>query len=165
MAGKSKYSDEQRAQVYVVLRANDNNVKRTARESGVPENTVRRWRDEWANGINIPSDEAVQVEANGFVERAEEVRDFALNQLVLKIPDPKTKASELITIVGVLDDKISRARGIDRDRNLNVKFSLPSPEEIQELMGGFVQAAIAKASDNDDIIDGILVEETKSLPA
>jgi hypothetical protein len=36
----------QRQAVIEALIANDGNVKRTVRETGVPETTVRRWRDE-----------------------------------------------------------------------------------------------------------------------
>ena len=45
MAGRAKYTEEDRAKVFVLLRTNDGNVKRTSREAGVPENTVRRLLD------------------------------------------------------------------------------------------------------------------------
>lgn len=156
MAGRSKYAETDRAKVYVNLRANDNNVKRTARETGVPENTVRRWRDEWANGLNIPEATVVRAEADNFVGQAERIRDYALATLENKIPD--AKPSELITIVGVLDDKITRARGIDRDRNLHVHHHLPSPEEIRMMMGGFVQGAVRAATESDEIEDAVVLE-------
>jgi len=35
------------AAVHNALTRNQDNVKRTARETGVPENTVRRWRNHW----------------------------------------------------------------------------------------------------------------------
>jgi hypothetical protein len=40
------YSKGERACVFLSLAANRGNVKRTARETGVPESTVRLWRNE-----------------------------------------------------------------------------------------------------------------------
>lgn len=162
MAGRSKYTDKERAQVYVTLKANSDNVKRTVRDTGIPENTVRRWRDEWRNGINVPDVSTIVAETDKFVTVAERIRDDALGELDIRIKSGQVRTSELITVVGVLDDKISRARGIDRDRNLHVHHHLPSAEEIKEMMGGFVKQAIGDAHDAD-IIEGQIVGR-KALP-
>jgi transcriptional regulator of acetoin/glycerol metabolism len=41
------YPEAAKAEVRGVLEAHGGNVKRTARETGVPVTTVRQWRDEW----------------------------------------------------------------------------------------------------------------------
>ena len=64
MAGKSQYSDSDKARVYTTLLANEGNVKRSSRETGVPEATVRRWKNEFEE--NPPPVEVV----------AEAVADF-----------------------------------------------------------------------------------------
>lgn len=42
---KRSYSDDDRAMALAMLAANGNNLKRLARDAGVPESTLRCWRD------------------------------------------------------------------------------------------------------------------------
>ena len=159
MAGRSKYTEGQRAQVYVTLAANNQNVKRTSRELGVPVSTVRDMKRSF-DMDGPPLKEHVDVAAGEFLKAAEEARDFALGTLIIKIPD--AKPSELITIIGVLDDKIARARGL-ADRTVEHRHTLPSPDEIREAMTGVVQGAIeASKQREEDIIDAEI--EQPALP-
>ncbi len=156
MAGRAKYTDADKARVYVALQANEGNVKRTAREIGLPENTVRRWRDDWARNGAPPTEEVAQA-LGDFIGEAVLVRDFAITTLKKKIPD--AKPSELITIIGVLDDKITRARGLATNRTEHV-HTLPAAEEIRELMAGFVRGALQAAElRQGEIVDAEIVEQ------
>lgn len=169
MAGRATYSDADKARVYVVLTANDGNVKRTSREAGVPENTVRRWRDEWEKN-GPPATEEVEQAVSEFTTQATTVRDLAVDVMEKKLKllqqDPdKAKLAELSTVVGVLDDKIRRASGLDEGNRVDHHHHLPAADEIRELMTGFVQGAIAAAERRTlEIVDAEF-EEQPALPS
>ena len=163
MAGRAKYSDNDRARVANALAINDGNIKRTARETGVPENTVRDWKRSWEKG-GVPAtvEEARTVELSRFVEDASRIRDVALRRLEEVIPH-SDKVRELATVVGILDDKIARARGIDRngsDRQIGVHINV-TPEQLGSALSSWAEkAASESAQRRADIIevDSTLVE-------
>jgi transposase-like protein len=157
MTGRATYTETDKARVYVVLRANDGNVKRTSRETGVPENTVRRWRDEFLE--KPPNTELVEVAAGEFVDDASRVRNLALRRIETLIPE-STKISELNVTVGILTDKIDRARGLTD--KVSHEHHLPGADEIRELMQGFVEAGRELARNREyEIVDA----EVLALPA
>lgn len=134
---RATYTGADKAQVYVVLTTNEGNVKRTARDTGVPENTVRRWKKEWAEN-GPPSTEEVERAVGEFLDEAVEVRGMALEVVRLKlellVKDPESaKVGELTTLIGVLDDKITRASGLATSRTEHV-HRLPSGEELREAL-------------------------------
>ena len=134
---RATYTPEDKARVYVTLTTNDGNIKRTARDMGVPENTIRRWRDEWAKN-GPPELEQVERAVGEFLDEAVELRGLALQalrrkvDLLLKDPD-KVKVAELTTLMGVLDDKITRAQGLATGRVEHV-HTLPPADEIREAL-------------------------------
>lgn len=142
MAGRATYSDADKAKVYVALTANDGNVKRTARETGVAESTVRNWKREFEK--NPPSQELVETEVKtgDYVADLESARDEALIELRKKIPT--MTGSQLGVVYGILEDKLTRARGLATERTEHV-HTLPSPEELalagQMLAKGAIEAA------------------------
>src|SRR5258708_4679542 len=101
----------------------------------IPENTIRRWREEWNSGT---TPRGVEVAAGDFLEEAITSRDLALRTLKVKIPD--AKPSELVSIIGMLDDKITRAKGLASSKVEHV-HTLPSAEEVKEALSGFISAA------------------------
>lgn len=150
------YTDADRARVYVVLTTNEGNVKRTARETGVPENTVRRWKKEWQQN-GPPSLDDVEEAAGDFLAEAERVRWKALMALDGKIE--QAKPSELITVIGVLDDKIARAKGLAVGKVEHV-HTLPSPDEIRQTLGAALAGVLQAAKERqEEIIDAELVEQ------
>lgn len=159
------YTDEDKARGFLALTVHDGNLKRAARETGLPESTLRRWREEWAQGVPTPViDGAVEL-AEGFVNDAERVRDAALREIERKIPE--AKPSELITIVGVLDDKITRARGLATSRTA-VQHELPPPEQIRDALVAAMQGALEASRERQAVIvDAEVVVEPaqKALPA
>jgi len=169
VAARATYSDEDRARAYVVLTANDGNVKRTAREAQIPENTLRRWRDEWAKN-GPPSVEEVAEAASAFVDEAQEIRGMALDvirqKLILLKQDAKgAKIAELTTLVGVLTDKLDRAAGLDKGNRVDHYHHLPAPEELRALMTEYVDGSIKLAERRAaEIIDADIVEQAALPP-
>src|SRR6266853_888177 len=116
MAGRSTYTEADKAKVYVFLTANGGNVKRAARESGYPENTVRRWRNEFR--INPPdtSSAVVTSAADSFLVEMDEVRVLALAEMKKKIKAGDAKLGELNAIFGTLTDKAHAILGLATSR-------------------------------------------------
>lgn len=156
MAGKSQHSEDDKARVFVCLRANQGNVKRTARDTGINPATVRRWKIAWeANEDSVPDVSLVAVEATNFVAEAERVRDKALSELERKIPSATPSA--LVAMVGMLTDKVALVRGLATTR-VEHTHTLPAPEELQELVQGFVRGAITAAQERREELDGNVIE-------
>lgn len=168
MASPSRktYTDEDKAHVLFTLTTNDGNIKKTARETSVPEATIRRWRDEWdRKGVPEPILASATTEANGFIQEAEVVRSEALRILRAKLPT--AKPGELNAIVGTLDDKITRAKGLPTQR-VQHDHELPPPAEQRALMSALIIDAIADAARRQreiaDVIDAEIVEPAELPP-
>jgi transposase-like protein len=163
MAGVSKYTEADRAAVYFSLQITGGNIKRTAREAGYPESTVRGWKKDFAEN-GPPSAEAIEEVSSDFIKDGERIRNKALDRIEQVLDDPlsKPKLAELNTTVGVLTDKLNTARGLDVKR-VEHQHHLPDAEEARELMRGFASELIAMSASRDgEIIDAEIVE-TKSL--
>lgn len=164
MAGRATYDEAFKAQAFVALAANEGNLKRTARDLSVPVSTLRRWRDEWQRQESLPSVEAIDLAVGDFADKAESIRWKALVELERQLST--AKPGDLIKIVGILDDKITRARGL-ADRTVEHRHVLPSAEELHELVSGFAEATRQAALERaDDIIDAEVVEQAprRALP-
>lgn len=147
MAGRSTYSDEDKAAVLAVLAANGGNAKRTSRETGVPLGTLRYW----AKGKASPPAEVVQQQTDEFVSKAEKIRSMALSKLETAVESGEISARDLITVIGVLDDKITRASGLPTQRTEH-QHALPSREELQLVLGAAIGGMIDAAERRDDEI-------------
>lgn len=161
MAGRPSYTPEEKARAYVQLKANGDNLKRTARELDIPVNTLRRWRDEWKSS-GPPVDEEVSEAIDTFVNDAERVRNKALLMIEEKLPD--AKVGELNAVVGTLTDKLSVIKGLATSRTEH-RLALPSPEEMREALAPVLQQALAlSAMRQEEIIDAEIVEAPRALP-
>lgn len=155
MAGRTRYSDSDKARVANVLAMNDGNIKRTSRETGVPENTVRDWRNAWAkDGPPATVEQLRTAELDRYVEATSRVRDLALQRLEEVIPDTKS-ARELATTFGILDDKLTRAKGLPTSRQEQVGLSITmTPDALGTALSAWAeQAAIQSAQRRADIIE------------
>lgn len=144
MAGKSQYDESSRARVYTTLLANEGNVKRTARELAIPESTVRSMKKSFES--NPPSVDALEAAVADFVTTAKEVRGLALQRIKerLESADKKEQGTlpQLSTVLGVLDDKITRVEGPTSRTQVDHIHHLPSAEEARALMGQLLESAI-----------------------
>jgi transposase-like protein len=165
-SGARRFTNEDKARAYVTLAANEGNIKRTARETDIPPATLRRWRAQWERE-GPPSQEETEQAAGDFVSTMSSVRDKALALLEKRIDSGDINAAQLITAVGVLDDKITRAQGLP-DRRVEHP-NLPPPEQIAELLGTAVSKAIQMAENRErelEIIeDAEVIERRPALPS
>lgn len=157
MAGRPRASEADRAKAYVALEANNGSVKAASRDTGFPESTVRRWRDQFKTQ-GPPNMESVEAAIGDFSKDADRVRGKALAALEQQIDSGQAKARELITIVGVLDDKVTRARGLATSRTEHT-LALPSADDLRAVLGPAVQAALDAAQRRESEIEGFIVEE------
>ena len=162
---KARWSDEDKAAAYVAWISNDKNIRQTARETGVAHTTLRYWVSEWRES-GPPDDVAslVPEKVEDFVTRASRIRNSAMDKLETLIPEAEIKQmGTLGTIVGIMDDKIRLASGLATKRTETV-HTLPSREDMRELMGGFVQGVVGAAEARaGEIIEGEIIEEQPEL--
>lgn len=163
MAGRASYSEQDKARVFLALTANDGNVKRTARETGVPETTVRNFKREFED--NPPSQELVQqeFETGDYVAELETLRKELSVALRRKIPD--MTGHQLAVSYGIIDDKLTRARGLATSRTEHV-HTLPSAEELalagQMLATGAIEAARQRQA---ELAESNVRREQPALPS
>jgi transposase-like protein len=163
MAGASKYTEADKAAVYVLLQVHAGNVKRTARESGYPESTVRQWKKDFSEK-GPPSADVVAEVSQDFIADAQRIRNKALLRAEEMVDDrsKSMRLAELTALSGMLTDKLNTAQGLDV-RRVEHQHHLPDAEEARELMRGFASELIAMSASRDgEIIDAEIVE-TKSL--
>ena len=164
MAGRPVYTDTDKARAFTLLETNTGNVKRTARDLGMPISTLRRWRDEWDKDRMLPAAEDILVITGEFLVDAERVRDLSLTVIEAKLRKGEGTLAQVATVLGVLDDKIARAKGL-ADRVTEHKITLPSPSEIVEALSGMQAAAVQAARQRqEEIVDAEVVEQ-KALPS
>ena len=160
MSRRVEWTDEDRAAAYVVWIANERNTRRTSRDTGVPHGTLRHWVREW-NEAGPPENVMDQVEAQvyEFVSHASRVRETAMHKLEELIPQAEVKQlSAIATVVGIMDDKIRLATGLATKRTETV-HTLPSREDLAELMSGFADGLVMAAKDRSAEIIEAEVEE------
>jgi len=98
---RRRYTDEEKATFLAALDANDGNVKRTARDCGIPESTLRGWKK--SRGTN---DAVAELRPQKKGELADALEDIAW-KIIGVLPDKIDEASvrELATLLGVALDK------------------------------------------------------------
>jgi len=163
MAGRQQYTNEAKAAAFAQLEMNEGNVKRTARDLGLPISTLRRWRDEWEKGESLPAAEDLIQATGDFLQDAERVRNLALQKMEAKLLNGEGTVAQIATVMGILDDKIARAKGL-ADRVTEHKITLPSRDDIVAALSGLQQAAIEAAAERDEVIVEAELVEAKALP-
>lgn len=154
--GRRTYSDADRALVYAELAVNEGNVKRTARNLGVPVPTVRRWRDEWErNGVPETISAEIAVVASDFLTEARRVRDKLLARLEHLVDAESVGAREVVTAFGILSDKIRAYEALEQTQKVEHTIQLPSAEEMKELFQGMVSGVVSAAQDRAAAIEAV----------
>jgi len=106
MARRS-YSDEEKAETLALLKANGGNVKRTAREKGIPYKTVEAW----VRRGNLES------LAEGVQEQKEDELEVVLGRIALKAARraderiPKESAKVAMIALGIAIEKLQLLKG------------------------------------------------------
>jgi transposase-like protein len=142
------WTDEDKAATYVQWVASDKRVRETARITGVPTATVAYWAKQWEkDGPPEKLDDAIRKNAYEFVDHANRVRKQAMEKLEELLPEAEVKQlSAIATVVGIMDDKIRLAQGLATRRTETV-HTLPTKEEMKELMSGFADNLVGAAED------------------
>lgn len=162
MAGKSSYSEADKAVVYTTLLSNEGNVKRTARDTGVTETTVRRWKKEFETNPPSTDDVVVAQAVSDFITDAKRVRNKAVKEIERQIDAREFKGAALVTVVGVLDDKIARVENPVSKSQVDHVHHLPSADEVRALLGGLSRGAIESARERQsELVDAELTEQVE----
>ena len=164
---RREYSSEDKARAYVVLTSNEGNLKRTARDTGIPEPTIRRWRNEWESG-GPPSLASLEEAVTDMVAQAEKIQDLALQRIKERLESDDVKQQgtlpQLATVYGIVTDKLDRARGIGTTSTHEHKLTLPSPDEIRATLGALVENVQAgHVVREEEIEDAEIVDEPRAL--
>jgi len=152
---KNRYTDEDKAKGHLALQVNAGNVLRSSRDTGIPEATLRDWKKSWEkDGVPIEILEYAEQFASDFVEDATRVRDLALAELEKAIRSGDLKSEKLITVVGVLEDKIRLGKGLATSRHETVQ-KLPDASELREVLGGYIAETMRDAAQREDDINEV----------
>lgn len=169
------YTDLDRARVKTILEVNEGNVKRTSRETGVAEQTVRDWKKKWEReGVPEEVEAALPAVQQEFTDDAKRVRNKALLALERAIDAGEVKGRDLTVAVGVLTDKVRAIEGSSKPPS-ETGGAIPV-EQVRDLFRGLAagivdaaqqRAATISSAVDDDVIDGESVEQAEllALPA
>lgn len=109
---------------------------------------MRDWKRKWdAEGVPPELTDAQLVQAvDAFAENASRVRDKALARLE-EIVDVSDKPRDLATVIGILDDKITRAKGLPTSRTETLSVGIEgTPEQVQALFTNWAQKSVSDAA-------------------
>lgn len=149
---KRAFTDEHKAEVLVRLAANGGNVKRTARETSVAEQTIRDWKKQAERGQTPATVQAaIPAAADDFASKAETVRDLMLDELEAQVLNNELKGRDLIVGIGVLTEKSLLARGQATSRTETL-VAPPSPEEIGAAVQDYLDRALTAGQRRDEEI-------------
>lgn len=156
---RSYWTDADKARVWVCLEANEGNLKRTSDDTNIPRTTIRDFVKEWErNGGQPPASvmRIVRSAREDFVSRMEVARAMTMDRLIEIIPEIKN-AQQAATVIGILDDKITRAK------NVRIPSEAPEPaslEQVQDQVGQWLLGAVAKAASRRiDTVESTAVEQ------
>jgi len=145
---RTEWTDEDKAAAYVIWISNDKNIRATARQCGIGHTTIAYWVKQWEkDGPPERLDDKIRANAYEFVHHASTVRQKAMDKLEELIPEAEIKQlGTLATVVGIMDDKIRLAQGLATKRTETV-HTLPTKEEMKELMSGFADNLVSAAEE------------------
>lgn len=160
MASKRIYTDADRARVKAVLDANDGNVKRTARETGLPVMTVRTWKQKWERE-GLPAEVAAALPAaiEGEVEDLDRVRNKLLHIIEEKADRRDISTRDAITGFGVLTDKSRLLQGKPTSRTEQSDAGSLPVDQVREMFAGFARGIVEAATQRDADISSATEEE------
>lgn len=112
---KRQYSDDEKAAALLALEANGGNATKTARETGIPTNTIRSWRD----GVGTPP-AVTQIRDEKRPEFSERLKMLAgklIDVAFDKLNEPDgVPLNHLMTGIGIAIEKWQLLEGNATDR-------------------------------------------------
>lgn len=149
-----RYTDEEKARVRVVLASNEGNVYKTAQDTGILRETIQLWKKKWEkDGVPEVIEKLTGEIVDSYVFDAERVRNITIIELEKRVRAGEISTKELIIAFGVLEDKITRAKGLNRNVK-TVIHEMPDVRALGESLGKFLQEAIEAAKErHQDIIE------------
>lgn len=157
------YSAADQARVAVMLQANAGNVKRTARETGVPPMTVRDWKVRWeAEGYPEPIEEVLPAVSEEITDRMDYARGLAVDTVIEKLRDGKVSAKDAAWIAQVFTDKINLIRGMATSRTEQVQIAPVDAKELAKELAGYVARTVSEAQlRHEEIEDAEWTEQSQ----
>lgn len=124
-----RYSDEERAAGLAALEANGGNIRKTARETGIPKSTLIAWRDSTPS----PPDEIR-------TQKRTELKDLIRSELdgifaEMGVKRESASYKDLATAAGILLDKDALLNG-DATSRVDVNLSTLTDDELKRLARG-----------------------------
>jgi len=161
VAGKSRYTDEDKARVLALLEANKGNVKRTNRETGVAEQTIRDWKKQAEREeLTAPVVAALPAAREDVAKQMEGIRDKMLENLEAKVLNDELSGKDLLVGIGILTEKLLLLRGEATSRTEATVKTAVDPAEVAQLVQGYMGRALSAAQQRDEeIVDAEWHEE------
>ena len=104
---KASYSDTEKAKALIALDLNGGNIKRTARELGIPLMTLHSWSK--GNSITPDITSIRYGKTQELADKFEELANIYINQAILTVDS--SKGTNAITGAGIAIDKMRLLRG------------------------------------------------------
>lgn len=101
-----QYTAQGQIDALAALAENNGNIAATSRQTGIPEQTLRHWRD---GTVRVPSPELVEQQKLIRAAKWDEVQDCAVDQVIAKLPEASAYHAALIG--GIACDKAAVLRG------------------------------------------------------
>lgn len=165
---RRQYSPAEQARVALLLQANEGNVKRTARETGIPPMTVRDWKLKWeAEGYPEPVEEVLPAVAGEVTSEMDQARSLAVSVVIEKLREGKVSAKDAAWIASVFTDKINVVRGLATSRTEVVQVAPVDTKELAKELATYVAQTVEAAQvRHEEIEDAEWVEQAApALPA
>lgn len=147
MARRS-YSDDDRAACLAALSANGGNLKRTAKQCGVPVSTLKRWLENGGERkVASPGAGGAQAPAEKVKEALADVYERVVRDLLAGVTADKVAAADVLSLVRAARDATDKMQLL-RDRPTQITDDKPSrtAEERAATVAALLDVARARRS-------------------
>ena len=144
----SKYSHEQRMGI-VILYAISGNMKKVARQSGVPRTTIISWQkqDWWQDAVTRIQSEKADEHRAKYSELVDKAQEQALKKM------PEATAQQAMVIAGIATDKLYRADNLPSTLTGSVGSIADLAKEFIKLANENVVSVQTKNDETEEIDD------------
>lgn len=122
----TSYSDEQKGNALLALKANAGNVRKTADQTGIPRGTLRSWAS--GKGVTAKAEKHAEKSAAKLADSIEEVARAILAKILTSTASPEADIQKLATSFAILVDKMLLVNG----QPTAISQQALSPEERDE---------------------------------